>query len=200
MILDSEEARALVLDYVPESASKSVQEEGRFSGGWLFFYSLGTPEENGALPPGRSGLIAVYRDGSLKNVSLPSPEGFSILAEIREGGMTVSKDDMHVVMYKIMAYLYSCMKSGEIPNPDFYRCDGSVLHIPYQYWASIIDQLVDHGYVKGFVVIPMFGGELVIDEDNPRITMEGVEFLNSNSMMKKALSFLKETKSALPFI
>lgn len=27
----------------------------------------------------------------------------------------MAHDDLHVVMYKILAYLYSCMKSGEKP-------------------------------------------------------------------------------------
>lgn len=32
------------------------------------------------------------------------------------------------------------------------------------------------------------------------MTLEGVEFLQDNSMMRRALKFLRETKSALPFV
>ena len=55
------------------------------------------------------------------------------------------------------------------------------------------------GLVTGITVQDVCGG-ILIHVDDPAITLEGVEFLQENSMMKKALEFLKETKSALPFI
>lgn len=112
----------------------------------------------------------------------------------------MAHDDMHVVVYKILAYLYSCMKKGEKPCERHLVHDGDVLHIPYQYWATIIKDMLDRGYVEGFVVNKAWGGDIMVGINEPRITMEGVEFLQNNSMMAKALSFLKETKSMLPFI
>lgn len=112
----------------------------------------------------------------------------------------MSQDDMHVVMYKILAYLYSCMKNGEQPVYKHYCHNGDVLNIPEQYWCQIIKQLVDHGYVDGFVVVTAWGGDLIVKANNPTITIEGVDFLQNNSTMQKALNVLKEAKSALPFI
>lgn len=112
----------------------------------------------------------------------------------------MAHDDMHVVAYKILAYLYSCMKKGEKPCERYLKSDGDLLSIPYQYWATIVKDMFDRGYVEGFVASGSWGGDLVVVFDNPRITMEGVEFLQGNSMMAKAVKFLKETKSALPFI
>lgn len=45
----------------------------------------------------------------------------------------MAQDDMHVVMYKILAYLYSCMKEGMKPQLRHYAHDGDVLSIPYGY-------------------------------------------------------------------
>lgn len=112
----------------------------------------------------------------------------------------MAHDDMHVVVYKILAYLYSCMKKGEKPSEQHLRNDGDMLAIPYQYWAGIVKDMLNRGYVEGFKVTKAWGGDLIVNIMAPRITMEGVEFLQSNSMMAKALSFLKETKSALPFL
>ena len=112
----------------------------------------------------------------------------------------MAQDDMHVVMYKILAYLYSCMKAGDKPIERHYSHDGDVLCIPYAYWAAIMAELVENGYVKGVVVARTWGGDVVAKPTEPAITMKGVEFLQENSMMRKALGFLKETKSALPFI
>lgn len=112
----------------------------------------------------------------------------------------MAQDDMHVVMYKILAYLYWCMRNGVEPEPVHYANDGDVLAIPYQYWASIIRELQESGYVRGFSVIEAWGGDLIVKAARPSITMQGVEFLKGNGLMQRALSFLKEAKSALPFI
>ena len=112
----------------------------------------------------------------------------------------MAQDDLHVVMYKILAYLYSCLKSGEEPKREHYWNDGDVLDIPYAYWAQIMRDMDERGYIRGFVFIDEWGGGTIVKAANPGITMEGVEFLQENSLMQKALRFLKETKSALPFI
>ena len=112
----------------------------------------------------------------------------------------MAHDDMHVVVFKILSYLYSCMRKGERPCERHLRHDGDVLAIPYRYWATVIKDMLSRGYVEGFVVTESWGGDPMVAIGEPRITMEGVEFLQSNSMMARALGFLRETKSALPFI
>lgn len=112
----------------------------------------------------------------------------------------MASDDMHVVMYKILAYLYSCMKSGERPERRHYWFDGDVLSIPEAYWARVMRELSDNGLVSGFVFVVEWGGGVIVRDVDPAITMRGVEFLRENSMMRKALAFLRETKSALPFL
>lgn len=112
----------------------------------------------------------------------------------------MAHDDMHVIMYKILAYLYDCMKKGQEPQRSMLAHDGFMLSIPYGYWAKVISELDRHGYVSGFNVTKDIVGGLNVDMRSPEITMEGIEFLQENSSMKKALGFLKEVKSALPFI
>ena len=100
---------------------------------------------------------------------------------------------MHVVMYKILAYLYDCMKKGLEPQAARIRYDSDMIGpIPERYWCSIMGQLVDKGLVKG-VVIRWFDNEPHVLMADPTVTLE-------NSMMKKALNFLREAKSTLPFI
>lgn len=111
----------------------------------------------------------------------------------------MAQDDMHVVMFKILAYLYDCMKRGEEPRRSMLAHDGDMLSIPYNYWAQVLQQLVDEGLVTGIVPAHTLSGyEFAFDR--PAVTLKGVQFLQENSMMRKALNFLKETKSALPFV
>lgn len=112
----------------------------------------------------------------------------------------MANDDMHVIMYKILAYLYWCMKRGEEPQFEHYSNDGDVLDIPYAYWAQIMKDMDARGYIDGFVFVGEWGGGTIVKPVTPRITMEGVDFLQENSRMRKVLKFLKDTKSALPFI
>lgn len=115
-------------------------------------------------------------------------------------GIAMAQDDMFVVMYKILAYLYDCMKKGMEPRPSMLAHDGEMLNIDQRYWARILKELADHGYVSGVIVRGTWEGELLVRFNHPTVTMEGVEFLQENSTMRKALEFLKETKSAIPLL
>ncbi|MBQ9003109.1 MAG: hypothetical protein IJ087_14760 [Eggerthellaceae bacterium] len=112
----------------------------------------------------------------------------------------MAQDDMFVVMYKILAYLYDCLKRGVEPSRTMLAHDGDMLAIDYGYWTRIMYELDRHGYVDGFVVKKVQPPAIIVNMVSPTITMEGVEFLKENSRMQKALRFLKETKSALPFL
>lgn len=110
----------------------------------------------------------------------------------------MAHDDMYVVMYKVMAYIYGRMKKGVEPDPEMYSADA--LGVPQGYWTCVMKELVDHGYVAGMAVMSTPYG-FVVDPKRPRVTMEGVAFLEENSMMGKAKAFLKEAKDVIaPFI
>lgn len=106
---------------------------------------------------------------------------------------------MNVVMYKILAYLYDCMKQGVEPQRSKIAHDSDMLGIPEPYWERIMAQLADRGFVKG-VVVRCYDDSPTVLVSKPYVTLEGVQFMQENSMMDKALKFLKESKSALPFI
>lgn len=109
----------------------------------------------------------------------------------------MSSDDMFVVMYKILAYLYQCQKDGVRPDRAAWSADA--LGIPLDYWKSVVEELVSHGYVKGVVATRTTGG-LVVTPSSPAITLEGVQFAKENSMMAKARRALMDAKAITPFI
>lgn len=112
----------------------------------------------------------------------------------------MSRDDMHVVMYKILAYTYRCMKRGEAFDESKITPGGELVGpLPDEYWYQIVEQLVDAGYLKGVVCYRPDCVPTVLFRD-PSVTLDGVQFLQENSMMRKALDFLEKTKSAAPFL
>ena len=112
--------------------------------------------------------------------------------------ITLATDDMQVIIYKILAYLYSCMKNGIKPDRD--RYSHVAFGIPESYWNSIMLELHEHGYVRGLVIANDFGGDLRVAGCDPTITFEGIQYLQENSLMQKTKRFLQDTKSIIPGI
>lgn len=111
----------------------------------------------------------------------------------------MAQNDMYVVMYRILAYLYDCMKRGEVPERE--RYSAHALGVPEPYWSMVMSELVSHRFVADASVSRYSDGSfMVFLGKNPYVTMEGVEFAQENSMMGKAKRFLQDAKSAVPFI
>ena len=114
----------------------------------------------------------------------------------------MAKDDMHVVIFKILAYIYDCMKSGKPVDKSVIECEP--LEIPESYWTQIMRELVEHGYVSGIAVKSTTAKDVVLLSD-PKVTLDGVEFLMENSMMSKAARLVADagdffSKVVFPFI
>lgn len=102
----------------------------------------------------------------------------------------MAKNDMEVIIYKILMYLYIKMQNGQ--KADFIDiCWKSTLFdIPENYWKSIIAELIDNKLVKGFTYTNTKDGMVVQMHDDATITFKGREFLINNSEMQKAKKFL----------
>ena len=102
----------------------------------------------------------------------------------------MSNNDMHVLIYKILNYLYECLKKGiHVDLAEFIR-DCNLENVSEQYWQSVIEELDQHGYIKGVIIKSIKTQKIVLLKDNFGITLEGVEYLQENSMMSKVKDFL----------
>lgn len=106
----------------------------------------------------------------------------------------MAKDDMEVIMYKILKYLYECMKKDINPQLEDFSWDSKLFRIPQNYWCKIIVILVRKDYITGFKIIDNTKDASTIQADRPfEITFEGVQFLEENSRMQKAKEYCAET-------
>ncbi len=119
----------------------------------------------------------------------------------------MAKDDFHVLVYQILAYLYQCLKSGEAVNPkqisiesDFFKFNSQ--EINPRYWAYIIHNLCRLELIDGvvFAKIDSLPYPHPINLDNCMITPAGIEYLTDNAFVAKAKDFLKDVKAIAPFI
>ena len=60
--------------------------------------------------------------------------------------------------------------------------------------------LTEEGYIVGLVFPASIGSAVSVKVIDLRITQKGIEFLQENSMMKKAAAFLKTIKETVPCI
>lgn len=96
------------------------------------------------------------------------------------------KDDMHLIIYKILRYLYDCNKQGKIPTFTDMFSVLELVRIPKSYLAQILTEIMDCGYITGCsVIVAKDVTQFSLCED-ARVTISGVDYLNENSRMKKA--------------
>lgn len=113
----------------------------------------------------------------------------------------MAKDDYHVIVYQILAYLYTKLKEGEPVDPRMISHDSHYLEINEKYWLYIMENLFKYGYISGITVTKAWGNSFFISGlENCEITPLGIEFLCENSFLKKAKEFLKDIKAIVPFI
>lgn len=119
----------------------------------------------------------------------------------------MAKDDYHVIVYQILAYLYQCLKAGKEINPkmlsvdsDYFKANGQELNP--RYWAYILYNLQRYGLIEGsvFADIDNLKYPHPLKWDDCMITPAGIEYLTDNSFLSKARDFLKDAKAIVPFV
>ena len=115
----------------------------------------------------------------------------------------MAKDDYHVIVYQILAYLYQCLKKGIPVEAKNLEHNCKYFQINKNYWAYIMFHLQDMNLIEGLGFIEIDGADypIPVELECCRITPAGIEYLCDNSFMAKAKVFIKEAKDIIaPFI
>lgn len=113
----------------------------------------------------------------------------------------MAKDDYHVIVYQILAYLYECLKKGKKVNGNMLEATSPIIMVNDNYWKYIICNLLKQGFIENVTVTNVYGGDCIIsDLDLAQITPIGIEYLCSNSFMSKAKRFAKDIASIAPLL
>lgn len=112
----------------------------------------------------------------------------------------MAKDDFHVLAYRLLAYLYACLKSGEPPDLEYLQFNTCHFPIGEAYWNYLLENLFLEGFITGVVLVPIPGqlDKGVKIQPNIRITPSGIEYMKENSSMEKAKAFLTGLKEVVP--
>lgn len=100
------------------------------------------------------------------------------------------------IIYKI---LKAIDVSYENNNFDYEKTFSlSKLKISEQRLELLLENLVADGYINGISIQRDSNGMVVVFTDHPRLTTQGVIYLEENSFTKKIFNLLKEAKEWIP--
>lgn len=105
----------------------------------------------------------------------------------------MAKNDMEVIEYKILAYLYESLKAGHTTTLEEVAWKCRLFDITREYWLVIMKDLIDNGYVSGLKYVEAKDMECVLEVGAFAITGAGRQYLRENSTMQKVRETLGET-------
>lgn len=107
--------------------------------------------------------------------------------------------DNFKIIYKILSFLEKSMDCEEIETK-FISFEN--LGITSARWEELLIMLSNSGYITGITAEQSFSdySPRIVEPIKPRITLKGLEYLQENSMMKKAYRLAKGIKDTIPFI
>lgn len=105
--------------------------------------------------------------------------------------------DNFKAVYKILSALEKAM---DLPEFDISQISASALGVSEQRWARYIEMMVDVGYIKGDSIQSNVVSELMVEVDDIRITLKGLEYLQENSIMQRIYKAAKGIKDVIPNI
>lgn len=102
----------------------------------------------------------------------------------------MAQNDYHVIVYRILAYLYAQLKEGKAVDADVISHSGYLCDINYSYWLYIMKSLLEQDYIRGIKVIEKNDLEpKIIGLKDCFITPKGIEYICDDNMIEKAKAF-----------
>ena len=103
--------------------------------------------------------------------------------------------DNFKVVYRILKHLEAMMDASE---PDMSPITAESLGISQMRWIRLIEMLVNEGYIEGAELAYCLRSSLpIVCEREMRISLQGLEYLQENNLMKKVASDLKDNTEIL---
>lgn len=98
----------------------------------------------------------------------------------------MAKDDMQLIVYKVLRYLYDCNRRGKTPTFSDLYAALEMPGVPISYLAQILSNMMDSGYISGCCITATKDATLISVSEDAGITISGTEYLSDNNRMKKA--------------
>ena len=101
------------------------------------------------------------------------------------------------IIYRILKTLEVSMYAEEF---DRRAISAETLRVSEQRLLSILRMLVEAGLIEGVHIDVDAAGNFMVSESRPRLTLKGLEYLNENGLMQRAMKMAKGIKDSIPGI
>ena len=110
----------------------------------------------------------------------------------------MAKDDYFVIKYRLMKYLYECLKKSKAANMEVF--DADFFSIRQEYWEYIIANMCEDGYISSVTLFPVLGSQKQGIKISPdvRITPKGILCLEENSVFQRIKGAAKDIADIIP--
>lgn len=110
----------------------------------------------------------------------------------------MAADDYDVIVYKVLLYLYGCMKRKIVFDETVFYAEINKKMIADEYFADVLYFMKSEGLIDNVTIITAWGKTRVVASDlkNMEITVKGIRYLKEDSMMQK----IKDNLSGVPGI
>lgn len=107
----------------------------------------------------------------------------------------MAKDDYDVIVYRVLVYLYGCMKRKIIFEDVTFQAAVRKNVESDEYFADVLRMMQAEGLIEGLVFTKAWGGDVIIASDmkDAKITPHGIRYLTDNAKMKLIGETLKES-------
>ena len=106
----------------------------------------------------------------------------------------MAKDDYHVIVYKVLVYLYAILKGKEMFEQIRYDKAIGRKSINEDYLFRVYKMMSDEGLIEELTFTKAWGNDIIpmFDEKDMRITTKGIDYIEQNDKMKEIGKILAE--------
>lgn len=103
----------------------------------------------------------------------------------------MGKDDYFVLVYKLLRYLYRCLKENTSASWEIVSPNSKDFPIGQEYFTYLLSHLLADGYIEGITEVKRVGRPTQFKETTGlAIAPKGIAYLEENSIMKQVGEFL----------
>ena len=111
----------------------------------------------------------------------------------------MAKDDYDYIVFRVLAYLYGCLKRQIVFNEAVFRTHIITKDVPEEYFTDVLRMMQGEGLIEGASFTKAWGNTyiLISSLSDISITAEGVRYVLNNDVMKKIAKKVLENAGAI---
>ena len=112
----------------------------------------------------------------------------------------MAKDDYHVIVFKMLQYLYAQLKKGEPIDRDKLSNDGEICQINRKYWTYILESMQEQELIRGLNRdVAGENSDYIWDQlERIQITPKGIDLLADQNAQSKVTEIIKGVIKLIP--